>query len=1338
MVALSIDDFELRPLLAPGRSRVEGFPLEVGHEVDLELEPVRAMGRGVRGVEVGADGVERPVPSVARLWRGSVVGEPESRVFLSDSPAGLFGWIRLGEREFIVSSGDPQGERVPVVFDLGGPAAAEIAWAPFTCGIDELEQVRERPTPPHWDGLPEGGVAGSGLCRTIALAIDTDQEFLGLFGGNVVSAQAYIETLVAATNEIFVRDTGAQFEIVYSRLWTAADPWDGPGTVSQIQQFRNHWVGGMDHVQRNLAHLLSGRALGGGVAWLDALCTSVGFALSANLSGAFPTPLVNHSQQNWDIFVFAHELGHNLGTWHTHDTVQYNPPLDDCYTAGGLGACTMAYGGTIMSYCHQCAGGMSNISLQFHPQVQAAIRSFIADRPCLTDQPCGGEEECPTGDFNADGLVDGGDLAAILAFWQTSTPQLDLNGDGIVNGADLGLLLMQWGETCAPSVPAVVGVTPHQGPLVGGTAITISGRGLGAVQGVTIGGVAATQVVGIDSSTITAVTPPSGAEGWRDVVVTTAAGTATLPGGFRYLTPTITAVTPNNGPLSGGTAITISGWALGGVQSVTIGGLPATQVVEVGPTTITAVTPPSASEGRRDVVVTTTSGTALPAGFVYAEPGSWAIVLEESPDPSIVADEDLRAAIVATGLPWRILDIASQIEMLLVPAGTFMMGCSPSLQDGCYDHENPVHQVTLSRPFYLGRHEVTQAQWTAVMGSNPSHFHSPSDQVPLAQVRDRPVEQVSWSMAQQFNAATGLRLPTEAEWEYACRGGTTTAFNYDSDDGNTADAFAWVNWNSFNQTRPVGQKLPNDLGLHDMHGNVYEWVNDWYAADYYLTSSAIDPSGPATGSNFVLRGGAWLEYPFACRSSNRFFGTGGMTSRGFRVARTAVGDDAPTLRMVTPDHGPIVGGTSITIVGTALGGVQGVTIGGQPATQFVQVDSTTITATTPPGDSDGPRLVVVTTSAGTAVLAGGFTYQGPTITAIVPDNGPITGGTSITIHGVRLDGVQGVTIGGVSATQIIGIDANTITATTPPSKGEGSRDVVVTTTAGTGTLPDGFTYRVPGAWATVLEASPDPAVVTDGNLRAAIIATGLPWRVRDNASQIEMLLVPPGTFMMGCSPMIGSTGWVPCWSDGREEPVHQVTLTQPFYLGRYEVTQAQWAAVMGSNPSFFQSESPEVPASQVPSRPVETVGWEMIQQFNAATGLRLPTEAEWEYACRAGTTTTFNNGSNSDAMLSTLAWWGANALGQTRPVGQKLPNALGLHDMHGNVTELVNDWYSTDYYSQSPSIDPPGPVWGPGRTRRGGDWYFWSWHSRSSYRTLGFIDLGSAYKQDGFRAARDW
>jgi len=264
-------------------------------------------------------------------------------------------------------------------------------------------------------------------------------------------------------------------------------------------------------------------------------------------------------------------------------------------------------------------------------------------------------------------------------------------------------------------------------------------------------------------------------------------------------------------------------------------------------------------------------------------------------------------------------------------------------------------------------------------------------------------------------------------------------------------------------------------------------------------------------------------------------------------------------------------------------------------------------------------------------------------------------------------------------------------------------------------------------WATVVQYAPDATVVTDPSLRAAIIATGRPWRVRDTATQVEMLLVPPGTFQMGC--IMGSDQWE-CYS--WEQPVHQVTLTNAFYLGRYEVTQAQWQAAMGSNPSAFQSASAQVPAAQVPNRPVERVSWNTIQGYLGETGMRLPTEAEWEYACRAGTQTPFYNGSTDDGTVGALAWYSANAGNQTHPVGGKAANAFGFHDMLGNVWEWVNDWYGD--YSGNAQTDPTGPVSAACRVFRGGSWNSGSGNVRSSNR--GYYTPGTTLNSVGFRVAK--
>jgi formylglycine-generating enzyme required for sulfatase activity len=263
---------------------------------------------------------------------------------------------------------------------------------------------------------------------------------------------------------------------------------------------------------------------------------------------------------------------------------------------------------------------------------------------------------------------------------------------------------------------------------------------------------------------------------------------------------------------------------------------------------------------------------------------SWATLIEAQPDPAVVWDADLRAAITATGLAWRVKDTATQMEMLLIPPGSFDMGCvTGSVQYPCYSWELPVHTVTLTNAFYLGRYEVTQAQWQARMGNNPSAFQSASSQVPADQVPNRPVEQVNWNMiagAGGFMAQTGMRLPTEAEWEYAYRAGTTTAYHGFTGypNGTNDDALVQhIGWyyqgtdcsvGAACQTRPVGGKAGNGFGLHDMAGNVFEWVNDWSGS--YSSGAQTNPTGPTTGTRRVLRGGSWYITTYFLRASTRY------------------------------------------------------------------------------------------------------------------------------------------------------------------------------------------------------------------------------------------------------------------------------------------------------------------------------------------------------------------------------------------------------------------------------------------------------------------------------------
>jgi formylglycine-generating enzyme required for sulfatase activity len=208
------------------------------------------------------------------------------------------------------------------------------------------------------------------------------------------------------------------------------------------------------------------------------------------------------------------------------------------------------------------------------------------------------------------------------------------------------------------------------------------------------------------------------------------------------------------------------------------------------------------------------------------------------------------------------------LELVLIPAGKFMMG-SPKGEEERGSNETQ-HEVTISRPFHMGKYEVTQEQYEQIIGKNPSHFRGAKN----------PVECVSWDDAQEFckklSQKTGkaVSLPTEAQWEYACRAGTTTRFhtgetistdqaNYDGD-----EAYGNGQKGEYRKkTVAVGSFKPNAWGLYDMHGNVWEWCQDWYGE--YPKGAVRDPDGPCNGTWRVLRGGAWYDYSRFCRSAYR-------------------------------------------------------------------------------------------------------------------------------------------------------------------------------------------------------------------------------------------------------------------------------------------------------------------------------------------------------------------------------------------------------------------------------------------------------------------------------------
>jgi formylglycine-generating enzyme required for sulfatase activity len=589
-------------------------------------------------------------------------------------------------------------------------------------------------------------------------------------------------------------------------------------------------------------------------------------------------------------------------------------------------------------------------------------------------------------------------------------------------------------------------------------------------------------------------------------------------------------------------------------------------------------------------------------------------------------------SLVVDGTPTSHTVASINMDMIFCPPGTFMMG-SPTSESGRGTDETQ-HQVTLTHGFYLGKYEVTQAQYEAVMtgntnGLNPKPSNWPNN-------NERPVEQVSWNDIQVFMSRlnemeqTAGRLPvgwkyvlpTEAQWEYACRAGTTTAYSW----GNTiASSNANYNWdggandgNDFKQTRDVGQYAANPWGFFDMHGNVWEWTTDWYQAAYPTGNPVIDPTGPASGSARVRRGGSWYSDGTNLRSAKRTSHAPSPrhSDLGFRVGFQAVQPDTANPEL------ELFGGAAIT------------------------------------------------SSAGQA-------WAEPGVEAHDARDGNLT--ANVTVTGT--------------------VDVNS-----------------------TGTYV--LTYSVADAAGN--QASATRTVTVTGarsvNLNASVA--------------MDMLWCPPGTFTMG-SPFSEA-------NRSSDETEHNVTLTKGFYLGKYEVTQAQYEAVMTGNANGLSATPSQFAGT--PNRPVEKVSWDDAQVFltrlNAQQAANLPvgwayvlpTESQWEYACRAGTTTAYSWGNTIASSNSNYNWDGGandgNDFKQTRDVGQYAANPWGFFDMHGNVREWTADRYQAAYPTGNPVIDPTGPASGSDRVERGGSWSYGSSlalrSAKRSFRTPTFSrsDLG--------------
>lgn len=373
---------------------LEHMPLSDTLRVDLELERFHAYAIGAQFV-IGTEAGDVPVAAPAlATFRGHAPGWPDSWAVIGVTREHVFGIVQLSPNEeywIAPPAADAFGQPHAVYERF--TAAEHLPRFDFRC-----ETVAE---PGHFPPA-ETGNAGTGepdafTWRVVELALDGDWQYRQLFSTPEAGLE-YLSLLTAVISAIYERDMQIKLALVYARVWnTSNDPYSANSTSAALEEFRDYWNDNMGHVPRNSAHLLSGKDLGGGRAYRAALCNSDAYGVN-EVDGTFPYPVQNQNMGNWDIFVVSHELGHSVGSPHTHC---YDPPIDTCagtgYDCPHTQVCQV---GTIMSYCHLCSGGVANIDLRFHSRVVSVIRDFIDDEcprygrnPCYVNISYGGNEQ---------------------------------------------------------------------------------------------------------------------------------------------------------------------------------------------------------------------------------------------------------------------------------------------------------------------------------------------------------------------------------------------------------------------------------------------------------------------------------------------------------------------------------------------------------------------------------------------------------------------------------------------------------------------------------------------------------------------------------------------------------------------------------------------------------------------------------------------------------------------------------------------------------------------------------------------------------------------------------
>ena len=422
--------------------------LQDGTLADLQLERFSPFTPNARIVSVDAQGKEHTIDLSNDVHlRGHIAGDDSQVVYIAITQFGTSGFLEINNDTHVISTGKYNGQ-AKTSADLSvfpsnllqiAPGAQSCAFdinnadlAPFGLQIaDDFVKVDD-------DQAPQGTPPQ----RNAEIAIETDYEFTSwLFGGDTTASASYASTLLGAISTIYDRDVNTTLTIPYLRTYAANnDPYSGTDIIDFLDDVQTEFnSGGAAGVSRHIVHGMSARGLGGGVAYLSTICDNFyGVGVSANLDGFFPNPLQDNSNNNWDVIVASHELGHNFGTLHTHDG--YDPPIDNC----GNGDCSQAQDSTIMSYCHLCPGGLSNMDLRFHPRVRERILDFLQnDAPCdlVVTEAC-------EADIVADGDLNFLDISAYLAAYSKGAPLADWNTDGDFNFLDISAFLASYSKGC--------------------------------------------------------------------------------------------------------------------------------------------------------------------------------------------------------------------------------------------------------------------------------------------------------------------------------------------------------------------------------------------------------------------------------------------------------------------------------------------------------------------------------------------------------------------------------------------------------------------------------------------------------------------------------------------------------------------------------------------------------------------------------------------------------------------------------------------------------------------------------------------------------------------------